>query len=135
MASASNDSQVRVWDMNTMKELYRLKHTDSVICIAFHNDLIISSSHDNSTRIWNKKTGEQLHSLTHLGVCYNFDISPNGAFIALANFVGVSIWSMANFNKVGDFEFLGATVDVRFQTNEKIVATLKNGHVYLITTD
>ena len=133
MASASNDSQVRVWDMNTTKELYRLIHTDSVICVAFHNDLIISSSHDNSTRIWKKKTGEQIHSLTHMSVCYNFDISPDGAFIALANYVVVSIWSMASYKKVVEFEFLGETVDVRFQTNEKIIASMFSGHVHLIT--
>ena len=131
MASASNDMDIHVVDMKTRKELYRLMHDDEVRCVSFHNDLIISASSDKSVRIWKKSTGEKLHSLVHEDECWNFDLSPNCAFIAVAQNKGVSIWSLASFKKVAELN-LGVVSDVRFQTNDKIIAALHEGHVYLI---
>jgi len=82
-------------------------------------------------RFWKKSTGEQLHSLVHESECLNFDISPNGALIAVAHADGVSIWSLKKYEKVCQVE-LGFLADVRFQTDNKIVAALADGHVYLI---
>ena len=99
LASASFDNQVHVWDMSTKKELYRLKHKATVECVSFHKDLVISSSLDKSTRIWKKSTGEMLHSLVHTGACNNFDVSPNGALIAVAHKAGLSIWSLETYTR------------------------------------
>ena len=120
-------------DMKAKKELFRLEHDNYVYWVSFHNDLIISSSHDKTTRIWNKSNGEQLHSLVHGGKCETFDMNPNGTLIAVAHAEGVSIWSLANYDKVSELK-LNKVTDVRFQTNDKIIATLTDGHVHLITT-
>ena len=113
------------------KELFKLEHNKQVTCVAFHEDLIITSSWDKTTRVWRKKTGEKLQSLAHDGFCENFDISPDGKFIAVAH-NGVSIWSLETYEKIAEFK-LGFAVDVRFQTNKKLVVALKNGHVHLVT--
>ena len=120
-------------DMKAKKELFRLEHDNYVYWVSFHNDLIISSSHDKTTRIWNKSNGEQLHSLMHEGKCETFDINTNGTLIAVAHAEGVSIWSLANYDKVSELK-LSKVTDVRFQTNDKIIATLTDGQAHLITT-
>ena len=134
LASASNDKNVCVWDMKTKKELYRLKHYAAVFCVSFHNDLIISACTGKFTRIWKKSTGKHVHPLVHKGQNSNFDVSPNGALIAVAHNSGVSIWSLENFERIGEVE-LDRVQDVRFQTNGKIIAALHDGQVYLIKTN
>ena len=117
--------------MHAKKELYRLKHNGTVGCVTFHNDLIISASYDTTTRIWSKGTGAQLYSLAHASLCWNLDISPNGTLIAIGHGKGVTVWSLTNYDKVAELA-LNDVSDVRFQTNEKIIAGLHNGHVHMI---
>lgn len=132
---APDDRHVIVLDKTRGKHLFRLKHDDSVTCVAFHNDLIISSSSDKTVRIWEKTTGKLRQSLTHEDKCYNFDISPNGETLAVAHYEGLSIWSFtSNYEKLAELD-LGDVRDVRFQTNEKIVAGCHDGKVFLITKD
>ena len=136
LASASDDKYVHVWDMSAKKELYRLKHDGPVNCVSFHNDLIFSASTDKSVRIWKKSTGKKVVSLEHKGNCWNFDISPNGALIAIAKSNGASVWTLENYNKPAELIKRGVA-DVRFQKNEKVFTTSHDGQctVYLIKND
>ena len=55
LISGGADSSLRVWEINTLKELHILKgHKDTVTGIAVSSDdlFIISSSLDKSIRIW-----------------------------------------------------------------------------------
>merc|ERR1711892_743439 len=126
LASASDDKYVYVWDMSAKKELYRLKHDGPVNCVSFHNDLIISASTDKSTRIWKKSTGKKVVSLEHKGNCWNFDISSNGALIAIAKSNGASVWSLTTYNQLAEL-IKGGVADVRFQTNEKVLTASHDG--------
>ena len=102
-------------------------------CVAFYNDLIISSSSDSKVRIWDKITGQLRHSLEHEDECYNFGISPNGESLAVAHYEGVTVWSLTgNYDKIGELD-LGNVRDARFQTDDKIIAGCHDGSVFLIT--
>lgn len=137
MASASNDHCVRVWDMEADKELFRLKHDAAVNFVEIHGELVVSSSDDMTVRIWNKSTGQLQHSLAHKYGCGNFDISPNGKFIAVANgdswTYGLTVWSVTgNYEKLAKLE-LGDVRDVYFPTDDMIIAGCRDGKVFLLT--
>ncbi|MCL4788557.1 MAG: protein kinase [Verrucomicrobia bacterium] len=58
--------EVRLWDLNEMKELKVLTgHTDMVIAAAFSPDgtMLATCSPDQTTRLWNVATGELLNTL------------------------------------------------------------------------
>ena len=136
MLAIANNKYVHVRDMETDKETFRLKHCDTVTCVAFHSDLIISSS-ANTVHIWDKSTGQLRHSLEHDGNCYNFDISPNGEFLVVAHYHGLTIWSFAEdyylpeYEKFADVD-LADVRDARFQTNYEIVAGCHDRNIWLI---
>ena len=64
---------------------------------------------DMTVRIWDKSTGQLQHSLVHTYECYNFHISPNGKFIAVANGdfwkYGLTVWSLTeNYDKLAKLD-------------------------------
>jgi hypothetical protein len=66
LASASEDSTVRLWDPATGATLQALKgHTEAVHAVAFSPDgqLLASASIDNTVRLWDPATGAALQTL------------------------------------------------------------------------
>ena len=67
LASASNDSTVRVWDARTGTELWTLQgHEGSTTDVAFSPDgkMLTSASEDNTIRLWDVQGGTHLRTLT-----------------------------------------------------------------------
>jgi RNA polymerase sigma factor (sigma-70 family) len=68
--SSSADGTVRLWDVETGKELRRLVgHQDRVTCAAFTPDgtQILSCSWDGTMRFWDVETGKELKQMTTEG--------------------------------------------------------------------
>jgi WD40 repeat protein len=56
LVSGSDDKTIRVWDVQTGRELKRFTgHTDVVTCVALSPDgrWVLSASADTSIRLWN----------------------------------------------------------------------------------
>ena len=89
IVSASADNTVRIWDVETGKEIRKFeKHTDQVNSAAFSPDgkRIVSASDDKTVRIWNAETGEEIHRFEE----YSNDVrsaafSPDGKLVVTAD--------------------------------------------------
>ncbi|KAA6411674.1 MAG: sulfur metabolite repression control [Lasallia pustulata] len=79
LATGSYDATIKIWDIETGKELRTLKGHDSGIrCLQFDDTKLISGSMDRSLKIWNWRTGECISTYTgHSGgvIGLHFDSS------------------------------------------------------------
>ncbi|KZF21668.1 putative E3 ubiquitin ligase complex SCF subunit sconB [Xylona heveae TC161] len=65
LATGSYDSTIKIWDIETGKELRTLRgHESGVRCLQFDDTKLISGSIDRSLKIWNWRTGECLSTIT-----------------------------------------------------------------------
>jgi hypothetical protein len=64
LISGSSDSTIKIWDLQTGKELHTLNgHQDRIICMTTFNGKLISGSLDKTIKIWDLKTGLELQTL------------------------------------------------------------------------
>jgi F-box and WD-40 domain protein MET30 len=65
LATGSYDATIKIWDLDTGKELRTLEgHTSGVRCLQFFNCQLISGAMDKTIRIWNWKTGQCVRVLS-----------------------------------------------------------------------
>lgn len=59
LATGSYDATIKIWDLDTGKELRTLKgHTMGIRCLHFDDTKLISGSLDKTLKVWNWRTGE-----------------------------------------------------------------------------
>jgi WD40 repeat protein/predicted Ser/Thr protein kinase len=88
LASAGSDATVRVWEVDTGKELHTLKgHAGAVLGVAFSRDgkRLASAGADATVRVWDATTGDELLTLKgHVGPVRGVTFSPDGKRLASA---------------------------------------------------
>jgi WD40 repeat protein len=84
LASASGDSTLKVWDLETGNCLRTLKgHTDEVICMKLNGNRLVSGSSDHSVRIWDIAVGKCERTLRgHSDWVYSLDMQGNHIYSA-----------------------------------------------------
>jgi WD40 repeat protein len=102
LASASNDKQVKLWDLSTTSPspLPALSgHTDIVRSVAFspRDHLLATASWDATIRIWDIDTATCLHEVpAHSKYAIGVAFSPDGATLASSGSDGaVRLWDVA----------------------------------------
>ncbi|MEQ1830968.1 MAG: WD40 repeat domain-containing protein, partial [Pirellula sp.] len=97
LVTASMDRAVKIWDMDSKRELLSIPaHREGITSVAINasENMIASASVDRSIRVWNSITGtEQLVLRGHSGAVQQVAFSPDGFRLASASRDGtVKIW-------------------------------------------
>ena len=131
LASGSFDGKIQVWNMTSDSQLFQVSHEDEVLCVKVVGKKIVSCG-DTTVRIWNLEDGKLLHKLQLPDLCHNFDLNPEKTLLAVAHYIGVSIWDFQNLAQISEIE-LDRVMDVRFnEQGTRLIAGQKNGQIYKI---
>jgi WD40 repeat protein len=91
--TAGNDTVVRIWELDTGKELHTLTgHTGAVYALDIFRDgkRAITAGYDTVVRIWNLDTGKEIHAVTGFrGPVHTMVTTPDGARALTA---GLTTW-------------------------------------------
>ncbi|MEH1993302.1 AAA-like domain-containing protein [Nostoc sp.] len=89
LASASDDSTIKLWNRDTGKEITTLSgHSSSVISVVFSPDgkTLASASGDKTIKLWNRETGKEITTLSgHSDSVNSVVFSPDGKTLASAS--------------------------------------------------
>lgn len=99
LASASNDNEVKLWDLASGRELRSFTgHSDVVRCIAFSPDsrFLASGSSDKTIKLWDIATGRDLRTFTgHANYVTVLAFSPDGRTLASGSWDNsIKIWDV-----------------------------------------
>ncbi len=100
LISASDDSTLKLWDINTWEVICTFEgHTDYVSKAAIApGGLVVSVSKDQTVKVWDSNTGYCLHTLQgHNSWVYMLAVSPDGSKAITASVNGTMIvWDLIN---------------------------------------
>jgi WD40 repeat protein len=97
IATASADTTVRVWSLDTGEALATLRgHTAQVNSVAFApDDQLVTASSDGTARVWDASLGVQTATYHHGGFLMRLGLDPGGRRLATASRSGTSrIWDL-----------------------------------------
>jgi WD40 repeat protein len=96
LASASEDTTVKIWDVATGKLLFTLQgHTGPVCSICYSPDgrRLVSAGHDKTVKVWDPTTGQEILNMEgHTDMVLSVSFSRDGRRLASAGGLEVKIW-------------------------------------------
>ena len=95
--SGSRDNTLKIWDLQTGKELQTLTgHTDAIFTVTVCDGKIISGSENGTLKIWDLQTGKELQTLTgHNRSIYTVTVC-DGKIISGSGDHTLKIWDFNN---------------------------------------
>jgi WD40 repeat protein len=127
LASASEDMQVKLWDVATGRELNTLLgHNNGVTSIAFSPDgrWLASGSMDKTIKLWDVASGREVRTLTGLrGFVGSVAFSPDGRSLASASqYATVKLWDFISGRELQTFEAPSEVWSVAFSPDGRWLA-------------
>jgi WD40 repeat protein len=129
LASGGADNTVRLWDVETGKEIKTLSgHTNKVWGVSFSPDgkLLATGSDDKTVRLWDVATGQQINTLIgHINELTTVSFSPDGKLLASGSRdKTVKLWDVATGQQINTL--IGHTnilTTVSFSPDGKLLAS------------
>jgi WD40 repeat protein len=106
LATASNDTTVKLWDINTGILLCSLNHSSAVKSMAvLPNGYLATGSCDKNVYLWNLTSGVVFKNLTgHTGcvndVQYNPLIGATGSLVSVSTDTTLIVWDLSSFTNI-----------------------------------
>jgi hypothetical protein len=112
VASGSDDSTVKLWDVTTGQLLRMLEgHQEAVLSVSFSGDgrVVASGSDDGTVKLWDATTGQLLHSLEgHQDWVRSVSFSGDGRVVGSGSSDGtVKLWAAGTGQLLRTLEGLG----------------------------
>jgi WD40 repeat protein len=134
--SASSDKTLKVWDVETGRELHTLQgHTNRVRGAALSGDgrRAVSASSDNTLKVWDVETGHELRTLRgHTGFVNSVALSGDGrrALSASADNT-LKVWDVDTGETAATFTCDGAVHCCTF-IDDRVIAGDAGGRVHFL---
>jgi WD40 repeat protein len=106
-ASGGYDHTIRLWDLETGKELRRIQnHDERVWCLAVTPDgeRILTGSNDGPARLWEVTTGKELHQFDRPRLGPPTGVSSRPQYDRLVQVASVAVSPDGKFALVGGFD-------------------------------
>jgi serine/threonine protein kinase/tetratricopeptide (TPR) repeat protein len=135
IASASDDSTVKVWDARTGAEVLSLPgHTRKVLSVCYSPDgtRLASASDDKTVKVWDARTGAEVLSLRgHTDSVYSVSYSPDGSRLAS----GGGEWNKPGEVKVWDARSGAEVLSLRGHTGAVLSVSYSPDGARLVSRD
>ena len=100
IAGSTRWGEVFVWDAETYKTVWKLKHDDSwtieAVDFSLDSTKLVSGSRNRTATIWDVARGEQIRTLQHNNWAIAAKFSSDGDRIATATSQSVQVWDSKN---------------------------------------
>jgi len=147
LATASEDKTVRVWDITSGKEIYRLQHDYPVYSVTFSRDGKYLATADGegadpltqkpgtgNVRLWDAHTGREVKPLAPGGAGISAVFSPNGRYLAAATGANIAtVWEVPGGQVIQRLPHGGNVWAVQFSPDNRYLATGsgdENAHIW-----
>jgi WD40 repeat protein len=139
--TSSDDNSVKIWDIDTGKELLSFnKHVKKVLSAKFNSagDKVITASLDKTARIFEINSGREICVLSHPYSVRGAEFSSNGKKIITISGKRIYLWDAATGKRIKQFKCKNSLLKnvVSFSNNDKyIIATNDDNSVVLFDVD
>jgi len=134
LATASDDSTARLWEVASGQERARLAHDERVYGVAFSPDgrLLATGSYNGAARLWEVASGEERARLAHDDEVHEVAFSPDGRLLATASVdTTVRLWEVASGQEHARLAHKGGVYGVSFSPDGGSLATASDGAAQL----
>lgn len=102
--SGSASGDIKIWDMESKREIRTLKgHKSWVNCLALNDNQIISGASDKTIKLWNINSGKEIHTFTGHKGHVNCLQAANGFIVSGSSTGEIKIWNIGNRGEAGSF--------------------------------
>ena len=124
LASGSGDHTVKLWDVETRRNIATLKHTTEVNAVAFSpNGIILVSGIWNEVKLWDVETRRNIAALEGYGF-NTVAFSHDGATLASGAWRKIDLWDVATRHNIATLEgHTGSVNAVSFSSDGTTLAS------------